>query len=1354
MAALLLAGADAECGGSYSSGSYSSDCAAECQTYLEVTADKSACYSTKSKVPTGTDDICSPDCADILDTMATKCRGYDIIWGGIDWSAKDVNSALDGLDGSLAACPRFKTDCGTDAKNCVSIKQCAGDEYISQEATEFSQRVCSKVSECGVDQAELTAPTATSNRACAPIDEVCGAALTAAAADMCVTIDQQSSNLLQTAATCTDKCSTLWETATAKCAGATREQELTAVKQACEVDNAANQACDAEVATAVKAECYAPGDSETPPSATASFLRKLEETSSPDTTTTITESPAGSTDQTCTASCLPIIDSVSDKCVGSKGTQHRQAVSALKTSCVDSVCDDAKKAANSLACYKENDDGSFTENETTCTEPCLASVRNINSQCQSASYFKDMVQPVVAQFTAFCKQTVYKEKCEADEANCKETTKCNAETQFTSKEATDISDRECAALTVCSEAEYETKAATPASNRECAALAVCSTGEYESKPPTKTANRVCATVKLCQTGEYQKSAATATTNAVCTAVRDCNPDTQFEKAKPSATSDRECQDYKVCTADLQFEVGFESPGGDKKCAALTTCAADTEYESKAPTSNSDRVCSPLTTCTLGQFYQSVAPTTTTNRVCKAVSTCDYSTQFRQTAATTTEDVGCESLTAKCVAGTHYESKPATRTSDRMCTALTTCKLGETYETGISATGDRVCAQVDKCTGTGQYTRLEATLTRNAVCATEVQCDNTIQDADGTGAAKVCKMRLISNPVGSSRRRLAAEVTCDQDSECTETNMCDTVAKKCQFYNFCPAGQYVSSGNVHDKDSTIECKAVTTCSASEYQTAAATATSDTGCQALKTCDAFAATPEYESKAPTPGTDRECASVTDCNANEFLSAKFTATANNVCDPYTKCDVATQYVSEFPTPTEDLKCTSLTTCSSTQYQTAAAATGTVKGNNMNTADRQCTTKTTCPSTQYDAQTDNAKNAECTALKVCTSSEYQSKAATTTTDRTCSALSQCASSTQFEKVAPTATTNRECETATVCYDATSSAAQTKYYTAYHTGNSNAVCANVTDCSSASYMIDPPTAATNRKCASRRACAAGTEYISNSEADGYNAANSVVDNTCAALTVCDSAKDLYENVAPTATSDRTCGSSKAPTPAPTPVPTPAPTPAPTEIPETREKFGTLQGSITLTGLTGTLAIEAVGWKKAIADVLNVTEASVQNVKVDQEEATKAETLRRALAANDVKVTYEVAVYDQAELATVQKSMSDFNSGGDGSFTKLQAALEAVSTGAKAQLANVKMTATTEKVTCSTCAGSDDLTDGEIAAIVIGVLVGVALIVAAVMFSMGKGDTHPEPAYNGNNGGASDSTEVQPATGYSYNTEV
>jgi hypothetical protein len=49
------------------------------------------------------------------------------------------------------------------------------------------------------------------------------------------------------------------------------------------------------------------------------------------------------------------------------------------------------------------------------------------------------------------------------------------------------------------------------------------------------------------------------------------------------------------------------------------------------------------------------------------------------------------------------------------------------------------------------------------------------------------------------------------------------------------------------------------------------------------------------------------------------------------------------------------------------------------------------------------------------------------------------------------------------------------------------------------------------------------------------------------------------------------------------------------------------------------------------------------------------------------------------------------------------------------------------------CAGSDDLTD------------------AALAFSKGKGDTHTAPKHNGNGGGTSDTTEVQPATYYCYN---
>ena len=75
-------------------------------------------------------------------------------------------------------------------------------------------------------------------------------------------------------------------------------------------------------------------------------------------------------------------------------------------------------------------------------------------------------------------------------------------------------------------------------------------------------------------------------------------------------------------------------------------------------------------------------------------------------------------------------------------------------------------------------------------------------------------------------------------------------------------------------------------------------------------------------------------------------------------------------------------------------------------------------------------------------------------------------------------------------------------------------------------------------------------------------------------------------------------------------------------------------------------------------------------------------------------------------------------------------------------LSGVKMTATTEKVTCSMLACSDDLTDGEIVANVVGMLVAVALIAAAVVFSKGKGDTHAAPKNNGNSGDTLDTTEV------------
>ena len=99
---------------------------------------------------------------------------------------------------------------------------------------------------------------------------------------------------------------------------------------------------------------------------------------------------------------------------------------------------------------------------------------------------------------------------------------------------------------------------------------------------------------------------------------------------------------------------------------------------------------------------------------------------------------------------------------------------------MSPSGDRACTAVDKCDGTNQYVRVAATLTSNAICATEVQCEAN-QDAVGSGSTKVCQQKLISSSSGT--RRLAAAVACTSNSDCAETNVCDTDAGKCQFFDF-------------------------------------------------------------------------------------------------------------------------------------------------------------------------------------------------------------------------------------------------------------------------------------------------------------------------------------------------------------------------------------------------------------------------------------------------------------------------------------------------------------------------------------------------------------------------------------------
>ena len=97
----------------------------------------------------------------------------------------------------------------------------------------------------------------------------------------------------------------------------------------------------------------------------------------------------------------------------------------------------------------------------------------------------------------------------------------------------------------------------------------------------------------------------------------------------------------------------------------------------------------------------------------------------------------------------------------------------------------------------------------------------------------------------------------------------------------------------------------------------------------------------------------------------------------------------------------CIALTECTADQYESAAAT---------ETSDRVCSALSVCTANQYEstAATETSDRV-CTALSVCTADQYESTAATDTSDRVCTALTVCTAD-QFESIPPTETSDRVC--------------------------------------------------------------------------------------------------------------------------------------------------------------------------------------------------------------------------------------------------------------------------------------------------------------------------------------------------------
>ena len=201
-------------------------------------------------------------------------------------------------------------------------------------------------------------------------------------------------------------------------------------------------------------------------------------------------------------------------------------------------------------------------------------------------------------------------------------------------------------------------------------------------------------------------------------------------------------------------------------------------------------------------------------------------------------------------------------------------------------------------------------------------------------------------------------------------------------------------------------------------------------------------------------------------------------------------------------------------------------------------------CSSSQYrDTSTKN-----CTELRSCLSTEYESIPSDGTFDRMCTTLSLCRLS-EYESVAATSKTDRTCTPLSVCSDQ-------QYILKESTLMSDRLCAELTTCSSTQYVSTMPTSSSDRICSYYKTCS--NEEFESMHATLYS------DRQCSRLTTCEA--DECQRIASSSTSDRVCVTADCPdsqvpsdddsctclaalfTPSPTPAPT-SPTLSPSETP-------------------------------------------------------------------------------------------------------------------------------------------------------------------------------------------------------------
>ena len=233
------------------------------------------------------------------------------------------------------------------------------------------------------------------------------------------------------------------------------------------------------------------------------------------------------------------------------------------------------------------------------------------------------------------------------------------------------------------------------------------------------------------------------------------------------------------------------------------------------------------------------------------------------------------------------------------------------------------------------------------------------------------------PLQVAQDRICLPLTNCSQGQFIQTPTNGTVDRVCKDWQVCDfIYQYDNSAvGVPNLNSDRDCRNITICNATEYETQAPTTTSDRQCVPLS--------PEcssnfYESTIPNATTDRICSPVAPpCSNFEYESQSPSKTQNRICLPLQNCNSA-QFILQEATSTSNRICKNKTICNANEWEL-------FEGNQ--TSDRECMPLTGCRSIEYEKNpmTYYTRDRICLLLSVCNKTQYVSVPATSSSDRVC---------------------------------------------------------------------------------------------------------------------------------------------------------------------------------------------------------------------------------------------------------------------------------------------------------------------------------------------------------------------------------